>query len=151
MNVSPVKKSNQLRSIDYTKEQAFICNHKNHWIAIRKINFSWWNLDSFNKKPQKLSDIHLEALLEQLVKSNYTIFTVKGEFPVPIVEGDNWNCFEDEDHELNEAILLSLKENNNNVINLDEEEEDEDEELKMAIELSKTINQKNEESVTNSM
>lgn len=132
-----------MRSIDYEKEEAFICNHKNHWIAIRKINFTWWNLDSFNKEPQKLSEIHLEALLEQLVKCNYSIFTVKGEFPVPIVEGMNWHYIEDEDSEIEKAIQLSLEENkgkNNDEIT-DDFNDDDDEELKLAIELSKTINQ----------
>lgn len=48
---------------DPLKEQAFICNLQSHWLAVRKLNGQWWNLNSLEKRPQFLSDIYLGYVL----------------------------------------------------------------------------------------
>jgi hypothetical protein len=46
------------------KEEAFICNHSSHWLTLRKIHGSWWNLNSLLKEPAWISDLYLGYALQ---------------------------------------------------------------------------------------
>jgi len=74
------------------KEAGFICNLENHWISIRKLDGSYWDLNSLHKKPVFLSELYLGAFLKQLELEGYSIFVVRGIFPQPFRnESDrNW-------------------------------------------------------------
>ena len=48
----PLENAEVRRSIkDYADEQAFICHSVDHWLAIRKVNGIWYNLNSTNMVP----------------------------------------------------------------------------------------------------
>ena len=44
---------------DPLQAQAFMCNYENHWIAIRQLWGTWYDLNSLNKSPKVLSDTYL--------------------------------------------------------------------------------------------
>jgi ataxin-3 len=51
-----------------------------HWIAIRKLYGTWYNLNSTNivpPGPQIISDFYLAAFLDSIKNSGYTIFVVR--------------------------------------------------------------------------
>ena len=65
---------------DMTNEHGFICHKGNHWIAIRKVNNVWYNLNSTNitpPGPQFISDFLLSAFLGQIRNSGFSIFIVR--------------------------------------------------------------------------
>lgn len=65
---------------DYNDEKAFICHSKDHWLAIRKINGIWYNLNSTNMLPpgpQIISSFYLQAFLESVKQNGYIIFVVR--------------------------------------------------------------------------
>lgn len=71
---------------DYCDEQAYICHSIDHWIAIRKINNVWYNLNSTNMfppGPQIISNFYLSAFLDSIKSIGYIIFVVRGELPLP--------------------------------------------------------------------
>eukprot|EP00349_Pseudokeronopsis_sp_Brazil_P002545 CAMPEP_0202960120 /NCGR_PEP_ID=MMETSP1396-20130829/4271_1 /ASSEMBLY_ACC=CAM_ASM_000872 /TAXON_ID= /ORGANISM="Pseudokeronopsis sp., Strain Brazil" /LENGTH=97 /DNA_ID=CAMNT_0049679113 /DNA_START=111 /DNA_END=404 /DNA_ORIENTATION=+ len=52
INCQPLEKKEVRASIkDYADEVAYICHSIDHWIAIRKINEVWYNLNSTNMVP----------------------------------------------------------------------------------------------------
>lgn len=62
----------------------FICNSSSHWFPIRKIEDTWYNLNSTNRGgPEIVSDFYLSAFLQSIKEGGYTIFVVKGDFPKP--------------------------------------------------------------------
>jgi ataxin-3 len=64
--------------------QGFVCNLREHWFAIRRLDGVFYNLNSLNKKgPERISDFYLTALLDQLRLEAYSIFVVRGGFPRP--------------------------------------------------------------------
>lgn len=78
----------------WSYENGFICNSSNHWIAIRKINGKWYNLNSTNREgPEMISDFYLRlisllininfysAFLHSVRENGYIIFVVQGDFP----------------------------------------------------------------------
>lgn len=124
LSIELVKKNNQNgTSRNYKGSKGFVCNYGNHWIPIRKIENTWWNLDSKNKKPLKLSETYLEIYLEQLVVSGYSIFSVVGVYPNVFAEqeGPNWTFVTSND-DIEEEV----------------EEDEEDLDLAIALELSKS-------------
>jgi Josephin len=52
------------------------CAVQEHWLAIRKLNQQWWNLNSLFPAPQPLGDIYLSAFLATLQQQGYSIFVV---------------------------------------------------------------------------
>ena len=82
----PIEKKEIKQSIgDYAQEQAFICHSVDHWIAIRRLHGTWYNLNSTNMVPpgpQIISDFYLAAFLDSIKHSGYTIFVVRGELPL---------------------------------------------------------------------
>jgi len=76
------KKINQ--NVNLVEEKGFICHSASHWFAIRKIVSIWYNLNSTNEyMPEIIGEFYLNAFLSAISQSKYTIFVVKGVFPVP--------------------------------------------------------------------
>lgn len=63
---------------DPVKEKAYICNHSNHWLTIRRFGRYWFNLNSTNMCPELVSDTYLSLLLAQLQQEGYSIFVIRG-------------------------------------------------------------------------
>lgn len=146
-------------------ETGFLCHLEDHWIALRKIDGSWWNLNSLEDRPQYLSDLYLGVFLKQLELELWTIYVVRGSYPVPPLDrsGQYWRHCEpgttsdkrqrarsQEDiyeAELAAALAASLQDAPTQtpaspIASVPSappfsEEEIEDEELRLAIELSK--------------
>jgi len=75
---------------DPHKEIAFICNLANHWLTIRKIAGTWYNLNSvLPNGPHSISDLYLGAFLQQLAVDKYSIFVIRGRLPDPLQEKGN--------------------------------------------------------------
>lgn len=55
--------------------------------AIRKIENSWWDLNSTHNAPVFLSPLYLGAFLKQLQVEGYSIFVIRGEYPRPMQDG----------------------------------------------------------------
>jgi len=66
----------QVREVEITELDGFICNRENHWFAIRKINERFWNLNSTKERPELISHFRLAAELEALQTSGYSVFCV---------------------------------------------------------------------------
>lgn len=65
---------------------AFICNQQSHWLALRRINGLWFNLNSLQKDncgwgPTWVSDLYLDTLIRQLQAARYTVYVVQGRLP----------------------------------------------------------------------
>lgn len=63
-------------------QEAFICNHAQHWLTLRKISGKWWNLNSTLDCPKRMGDMYLSAFLQQLESEQYTVFVVRGTLPL---------------------------------------------------------------------
>ena len=63
-----------------TEEQGFICHNGDHWVAIRKINGVWYNVNStcvLPPGPQTISDFMLDAIMAQVNENGFDIFIVR--------------------------------------------------------------------------
>ncbi|XP_040107844.1 ataxin-3-like isoform X2 [Oryx dammah] len=67
--------------IDPINERSFICNYKEHWFTVRKLQKQWFNLNSLLTGPELISDTYLALFLAQLQQEGYSIFVVKGDLP----------------------------------------------------------------------
>lgn len=59
---------------DFGNEEAYICHSIDHWIAIRKVNKVWYNLNSTNlfpPGPQIISDFQLSLFLDSIKANRY--------------------------------------------------------------------------------
>ena len=65
-------------------ENGFILNRSSHWYTVRKINGTWWQINSVKQLPEQLTESHLSATLAQLVAENWTVFVVRGDMPTPM-------------------------------------------------------------------
>lgn len=63
---------------DPLTQQGFVVNRSEHWFTIRKINNTWWNLNSTSELPEMVSQFYLSALLHQLRQDGYSVFIAKG-------------------------------------------------------------------------
>jgi hypothetical protein len=67
---------------DPTTQDAIVCNLASHWFSLRKVDGTWFNLNSlFKGGPQLISTFYLSAYLQQLQTEKYSIFVVSGKFP----------------------------------------------------------------------
>lgn len=71
-----------MRNVEVTHFEGFICNKESHWFAIRKINDLYWNLNSTLERPEKISHFRLAAEIESFQASGYSVFCVDGA-PLP--------------------------------------------------------------------
>ncbi|CAG2258030.1 ATXN3 [Mytilus edulis] len=60
---------------------AYICNFREHWLAIRKLGYQWFNLNSLLTGPELISDTYLSLFLTQLQQEGYSIFIITGNLP----------------------------------------------------------------------
>eukprot|EP00928_Gymnodinium_smaydae_P036826 TRINITY_DN25684_c0_g3_i1.p1 TRINITY_DN25684_c0_g3~~TRINITY_DN25684_c0_g3_i1.p1 ORF type:complete len:545 (+),score=82.88 TRINITY_DN25684_c0_g3_i1:236-1636(+) len=73
-----------------TATEAYLCQHRDHWFAIRQVSSCWWNLNSTRAKPGLVSHFHLAAWLGQLSEDGYSIFlVVGGSLPAPAARSTN--------------------------------------------------------------
>ncbi|KAL8450511.1 hypothetical protein Emag_003140 [Eimeria magna] len=64
----------------------YILNHADHWLALRRVHGTWYNLDSVKPAPVIISGFHLAAFLSSLKGQGYTTFVVRpevGDLPAP--------------------------------------------------------------------
>lgn len=64
------------------QEVAFICHLHDHWFTIRKVGDQWYNFNSLYLAPEHLSNFYLSAFLSSLQSEGWSIFVVRGNFPV---------------------------------------------------------------------
>eukprot|EP00922_Rhytidocystis_sp_ex-Travisia-forbesii_P042350 GHVS01063264.1.p1 GENE.GHVS01063264.1~~GHVS01063264.1.p1 ORF type:complete len:405 (-),score=55.03 GHVS01063264.1:921-2135(-) len=69
---------------DPTVVEAFICNLSEHWFTIRKVNNTWYNLDSLKAHPLVMSDFGLSASLSSITSDGYSIHIVTSSSPLPL-------------------------------------------------------------------
>lgn len=99
------RKSEVKREIEAapSAEKGYLCHLEDHWIALRKLeeDGSWWNLNSLEDDPTRLSELYLGAFLKQLQLEGWTIYVVRGEYPPDAKEkvGQFWR-FVDANHSL---------------------------------------------------
>jgi len=62
--------------MEVTNIEGFICNKDSHWFAIRKINGTYWNLNSTLERPQQISHFRLAAEIQALQTSGYSVFCI---------------------------------------------------------------------------
>merc|ERR1719500_2017933 len=60
---------------------AYICNYREHWFAIRRLGNQWFNLNSLLECPELVSNSYLGEFLAQLQQEGYSIFLVTGALP----------------------------------------------------------------------
>jgi ataxin-3 len=65
-----------VRNLEITNFDGFICNKQSHWFAIRKINGRFWNLNSMIERPEQISHFKLAAEVEALRREGYSVFCV---------------------------------------------------------------------------
>jgi ataxin-3 len=97
-------------------EQALICWQLSHWFTIRKgAGGQWWNLNSQNERPERVSDTYLGMLIHELVSRGYTVFVVRGDIPqevpspIPMGGGSGGGSRGGMDDELARAIAASME------------------------------------------
>ena len=59
----------------------YIVNRSNHWFSIRRVDGTWWNVNSTQDVPTQISAFHLDVFLGQLVADNYSVFIAEGKLP----------------------------------------------------------------------
>lgn len=67
--------------IEITNIGGFICNRASHWFAIRKINDTFYNLNSTLEQPEVISHFKLAAEMEALQTGGYSVFCVVDSLP----------------------------------------------------------------------
>jgi len=77
-------------------QEAYVLNRDAHWYCLRRIDKQWWECNSTQPAPVKISDNALASTLAQLAGNNWTIFLCKGnKLPLPMQRGSggdpkNW-------------------------------------------------------------
>ncbi|KAL7061390.1 hypothetical protein AAHC03_01165 [Spirometra sp. Aus1] len=66
---------------DPTRQVAFICHYMQHWFAIRKLGYQWFDLNSMLSRPKLISDTYLSLYLAQLRQDGNSIYFVTGDIP----------------------------------------------------------------------
>lgn len=69
--------------------EAFLCQCRDHWFAVRKVADCWWNLNSTRKRPAMVGPFYLAAWLAQLSAEGFSIFLLLGNrMPDPLKPHD---------------------------------------------------------------
>ncbi|KAL5113115.1 Ataxin-3 [Taenia crassiceps] len=66
---------------DPTSQRAFICHFDMHWLAIRRLGYQWFDLNSLYSQPRLISNTYLSIYLAQLNSEKYSIWFVTGHLP----------------------------------------------------------------------
>lgn len=94
-------------------ENGFVCHHRDHWFAIRKVHGKWYDLDSLKPAPERLTDPDLRRKIKRVLSDGYSIFVLRDiktggrlELPLPRPDGDarylGPNQFYLDENEMNE-------------------------------------------------
>eukprot|EP00922_Rhytidocystis_sp_ex-Travisia-forbesii_P004954 GHVS01007244.1.p1 GENE.GHVS01007244.1~~GHVS01007244.1.p1 ORF type:complete len:443 (+),score=91.72 GHVS01007244.1:148-1329(+) len=67
-----------------TSAEGYICNLSEHWFAIRRVNDTWYNLDSLKPHPLVMSEFGLSASLSSIANHGYSIHIVNSASPLPL-------------------------------------------------------------------
>ena len=67
-------------------ERGFLCNLSEHWFALRRVDSTWWDLNSIKRAPRKIGEFYLEAFLDQLKGEGWSVFVVRDLEGVPITD-----------------------------------------------------------------
>ena len=70
-------------------QNGFVLNRSAHWYCLRKLDNQWWQCNSTQPAPEKVSDRELASTLAGLKSDNWTIFLVKGTLPPPTPRNSN--------------------------------------------------------------
>jgi len=106
------------RAKDLMKEpgmatEAFLCQYRDHWFAVRKVADCWWNLNSTRSRPITISPFYLAAWLSQLDEEKYSIYLVLGaELPAPMPPLDS-PAPDDNFHDVYDLLERSKKSGGN--------------------------------------
>lgn len=74
----PSIQQENMKNLEVTDIEGFICNRQAHWFAIRKINGRYWNLNSTLERPEQISHFRLAAEISSFQTSGYSVFCVAG-------------------------------------------------------------------------
>eukprot|EP00039_Didymoeca_costata_P001692 m.54333 g.54333 ORF g.54333 m.54333 type:complete len:244 (-) comp10918_c0_seq2:49-780(-) len=133
-----------------SQENAYICWLQQHWFTLRKIDNVWYNLDSRQEAPQRITDLYLGLIIDQLITEGYTIFVIRGNLPAKSFGSGHRSQMSspnaDNDEDFQRALQESLKQSSESgkveeeiqeIVEIsDTEISDEQKELEMAIALS---------------
>ncbi|VDK32224.1 unnamed protein product [Taenia asiatica] len=117
---------------DPTSQRAFICHFDMHWLAIRRLGYQWFDLNSLHSRPRLISNTYLSIYLAQLNSERYSIWFVTGHLPeceadqylmlYPISETyltqpsrSSGSRKTEKDADLQKALALSLQDDSNDV------------------------------------
>ncbi|KFG50723.1 josephin protein [Toxoplasma gondii p89] len=81
---------------DPSREEGFILNLNEHWFAIRKVDGTWYNLDSLKPSPVAMTAEQLKSLLTSLTLQGYVAFVARrdvGSLPAPEPQQVRMNQF----------------------------------------------------------
>eukprot|EP00922_Rhytidocystis_sp_ex-Travisia-forbesii_P005643 GHVS01008197.1.p1 GENE.GHVS01008197.1~~GHVS01008197.1.p1 ORF type:complete len:381 (-),score=54.09 GHVS01008197.1:962-2104(-) len=70
--------------LEPTSVEAYVCNLSDHWFSIRRVNDTWYNLDSLKPHPLVMSVFSLSASLGSIANAGYSIHIVTSATPLPI-------------------------------------------------------------------
>lgn len=59
------------------REVGFTCNLRQHWFSLRRVDETWWDLNSVAPGPRKIGGFYLSAFLDQLAAEGFSIFVVR--------------------------------------------------------------------------
>jgi ataxin-3 len=108
---------------DYAEdENAYICHSIDHWIAIRKIDGVWYNLNSTNimpPGPQIISNFYLNSFLDSIKSIGYRIFVIRGNsLPLPNKSSNSSNIRPNQHYISVHDIEKFHKDNKNRKLNM---------------------------------
>jgi len=79
----PNMNQENVRGLEITEMEGFVCNRESHWFAIRRIGPRFWNLNSTIDKPLPISHFRLAAEMQALQQEGYSVFCVTNGLPPP--------------------------------------------------------------------
>jgi hypothetical protein len=59
-------------------QQGFVLNRDAHWYCLRNLGGSWYKLNSMDNFPESISIQNLKAMINGLVRDNWSVFVVAG-------------------------------------------------------------------------
>lgn len=67
-------------------EVGFIFNRSQHWFAVRRLGAHLFDLNSMQPQPRVLAPAQLAELIAQAAANGYSVFVVRGRFPLAAIE-----------------------------------------------------------------
>ncbi len=66
------------------KQEGFVLNRHSHWYCMRRIDGQWWQFNSTQPLPVRLSEASLGSTLAELAADSWTVFLAVGKLPAPM-------------------------------------------------------------------